>query len=103
MLATVSLLKNQRKALAVPEQALVPIEDRQYVFVAADDKADRREVKIGERQPGFVEILSGLKSGDRVVVEGTLKLRPGAPIIEAGQKKGPEGGETKAEARGPRT
>jgi len=86
MLATISLLKNQRTALAVPEQALVPFEDHQYVFVAmVDDTVDRRQVKIGTRQPGFVEILSGLKSGESVVVEGTLRLRPGATITVAGE------------------
>jgi len=101
MLATVSLLKNQRTSLAVPEQALVPIEDRQYVFVAtADNKAERREVTIGARQPGFVEIVSGLKNGDKVVVEGTLRLRPGATITVAGERDKDEPG---ADAPGPRT
>jgi membrane fusion protein, multidrug efflux system len=102
MLATVSLLKNERKSLAVPEQALVPVEDRQYVFAAtADNKAERREVTIGARQPGFVEIISGLKIGDRVVVEGTLRLRPGATITVADEREEPKSGKT--DAAGPRT
>lgn len=111
MLMTVALLNNQRMSLAVPEQSLVPLEDRQYVYVvAAENKADRREVKIGARQPGFVEILSGIKAGDNVVVDGTLRLRPGATVRvqgeekERGKKKEQGGGDGKPEAMvGPRT
>lgn len=103
MLMTVALLNNQRTVLAAPEQALVPVEDRQYVFVAtADNKVDRREIKIGARQPGFVEIVSGLKRGEKVVVEGTMRLRPGASIRVAGEREG-EGRRGKPEASGPRT
>jgi len=103
MLMTVALLNNQRNALAVPEQSLVPVEDRQYVFVAtADNKAERREVKIGARQPGYVEVTAGLKRGDRVVVEGTMRLRPGASIRVAGARDG-EGRRGKPDTAGPRT
>ena len=88
MLMTVSLLKNQRIVLAVPEQSLVPVENKQYVFVVlADQTAERREVTIGARQPGYVEILSGLKRGEKVVVEGTLRLRPGAEVLVAGESE----------------
>lgn len=109
MLMTVALLNNRRVALSVPEQSLVPLEDRQYVYVVkADNKAERREVKIGARQPGFVEILSGLQAGENIVVEGTLRLRPGATVRIEGQeprgKKEEGGGEGKPEAMvGPRT
>jgi membrane fusion protein (multidrug efflux system) len=74
--------------VAVPEEALVPLEDRQYVYlVTADKKAERREIKIGVRQVGFVEVVSGLKGGEKVVVEGTLKLRPDADVRIAGDDK----------------
>jgi membrane fusion protein (multidrug efflux system) len=102
MLMTVALLNNQRKSLAVAEQSLVPVEDRQYVYVAApENKVERREVKIGERQPGFVEVLSGLKANEKVVVDGTLRLRPGATIRVAGERPARERGA--ADAPGPRT
>jgi membrane fusion protein (multidrug efflux system) len=98
MLMTVSLITNSRTVLAVPEQALVPTEDKQYVYlVDAEKKAERREVKIGARQPGFVEIVSGLKAGEKIVVEGTLKLRPGADIRLAGEEE--KGGETGTKKR----
>ncbi len=93
MLMTVSLLKNQRQVLAVAEQSLVPVEDRQYVYVvSADMKAERREVKTGARQPGFVEVLSGLKAGERVVVDGTIRLRPGGTVrLQGSEEEKPEG------------
>jgi membrane fusion protein (multidrug efflux system) len=81
MLMTVNLITNQRNILAVPEEAIVPLESKQYVYlVGAEKKAERREVKLGARQPGFAEVLSGLKEGDKVVVEGTLKLRPDSEV-----------------------
>lgn len=81
MLLTVALLKDQRKSLSVPETALVPLQDKQFVFIVSpDEKAERREVTIGSRDPGFVEIKSGLTEGERVIVEGLLRVRPGGAV-----------------------
>jgi len=85
MLMTVAIESNRRQSLSVAEQTLVPIENRQYVYVVeGEDKADRREVRTGARIPGHVEILSGLKEGESIVLDGTLKMRPGATIRIAG-------------------
>jgi membrane fusion protein (multidrug efflux system) len=101
MLMTVSLLKNQRQVLAVAEQSLVPVEDRQYVYVVtADMKAERREVKTGARQPGFVEVLSGVKAGEQVVVEGTIRLRPGGAVRLQGAEDEKPGGDKKRRPKG---
>lgn len=108
MLMNVGIESNRRTALGLPEQCLVPVESRQYVYVAeGEDKADRREVTIGQRVPGFVEILSGLKPGDRVVLDGTLKMRPGATIRLAGKDDGkghdrPKGGRSERDGAGNR-
>jgi len=84
MFLTVNLIRERVDALLLPEQALVPEQDRQYVFVVVADadghRAMKRQVQIGRRQPGIVEIVSGLTAGDQVIVEGTLKVRDGAPI-----------------------
>jgi membrane fusion protein (multidrug efflux system) len=80
MFMTVTLERDQRRAVSIPEEALVPEQQRQYVFVAADGRAVRREVRIGARRPGSVEIAEGLVPGERVVVEGTVRLRDGSPI-----------------------
>ena len=82
MFLTVQLASEQRQALIIPEEALVPEQARQFVYVVADGRVTKREVQIGRREPGRVEIAQGLKEGERVVTEGTLKLREGAPVRE---------------------
>jgi len=80
MFLNVSLANDERGTLVIPEQALTPEAERQFVFVVADGKAQRREVRIGSRRPGSVEVLAGLKAGEQVVVEGTQKVRDGSPV-----------------------
>ena len=80
MFLNVSLANDEREALVIPEEALTPEAERQYVYVVADGKVSRREVRIGGRQPGTVEILAGLSAGERVIVEGTQKVRDGATV-----------------------
>jgi membrane fusion protein (multidrug efflux system) len=84
MFLTVSVAQDRRVALVVPEEALVPEQARQFVYVVADGKVAKREVTLGRREPGFVQITNGLARGDSVVVEGTLKLRDGAQVREVG-------------------
>jgi membrane fusion protein (multidrug efflux system) len=54
-----------------------------FVFVVEDGLARRREVTLGRRQPGRVELLAGVEAGERVVVQGTQKIRDGSPVTEA--------------------
>ena len=42
---------------------------------------EKRLVTIGVRQEGKVEVLSGLMAGDLVVIQGTMKAKPGKPIM----------------------
>jgi membrane fusion protein (multidrug efflux system) len=80
MFLNVSLSKDEREAMVIPEEALTPDAERQYVFVVSEGKAIRREVRIGSRRPGSVEVLAGLTPGEDVVVEGTQKIRDGVPV-----------------------
>ncbi len=81
MLLTVMVIRDREQALAVPEEALIPVQDRQFVYrVGKDNGAERVPVEIGRRRPGVVEITGGLNAGDRVVVEGTMHLRPGVKV-----------------------
>ena len=59
MFLNVTLANDEREALVIPEEALTPEAERQYVFVVADGKVARREVRIGGRRPGSVEMLAG--------------------------------------------
>ncbi len=63
--------------MVVPETALVPSGDEQYVFRVVDGKALRTKVDIGQRRDGMVEILQGSSPTDIVVTAGQLKIREG--------------------------
>ena len=80
MLMQIELQKLMLETLVLPEQSLVPVDDKQFVFVVKDGAVQRVEVEVGRRRPGFAQILSGLVQGDVVVVEGTLRLRDGSKI-----------------------
>lgn len=81
MLMTVEVISRQRLSLAVPEEALMPVDSKQYVFIINDENlAERREVRIGLRRPGVVEILDGIEDGDQVVTAGIMRLRPGTKV-----------------------
>lgn len=80
MLLKLDLQKQVLNTLVIPERALVPIEDKQYVFVVEGDKVARKEVSVGLRKPGVAQVLSGLVEGEQVVVEGALKLRDGSNV-----------------------
>jgi len=72
----------RERALVVPEEALVPMGDKQYVFKIVDDGegnkiARRIEARIGHRVPGKVELLDGVQAGDVVVVAGQARLARG--------------------------
>jgi membrane fusion protein (multidrug efflux system) len=74
------LLQLKEDALTVPEQAIVPQGDSQFVFKIVDSKAVLTKVMVGVRRSGRVEIVDGLAAGDEVVTAGQLKLRDRTPV-----------------------
>jgi len=68
-------------AVVVPEDAIVAVQGATFVWVVKEGKADRRDVEIGVRTPGFVEIRSGVTGGEQVVVGGQERLAPGLPLM----------------------
>jgi membrane fusion protein (multidrug efflux system) len=82
MFLTVRVTREPLPGLVVPEQALVPERGKTYLFVLAGGKIARREVGIGRRTPGEVEITGGVAAGERVVIEGTQKVRDGSGAHE---------------------
>ncbi|MBN7819583.1 efflux RND transporter periplasmic adaptor subunit [Bowmanella yangjiangensis] len=81
MLLQINLQKQVLNTLILPEGALLPIQDKQYVYVVdSDNRAHQTEVNVGRRKPGVAQILSGIESGDKVVVEGTLRLSEGVQV-----------------------
>jgi membrane fusion protein (multidrug efflux system) len=99
MFARVRLFtKTVDDALVLPEQALVPQGEDQYVFRIVDGKANRVKVVTGQRRDGMVEITGGIAAGDTVVSAGQLKLRDGSPVAIAGAGAGKPAGTTAAGA-----
>jgi membrane fusion protein (multidrug efflux system) len=81
MLMVVDLIKDRRESLVIPEAALQPQNNKQYVsIIGSDNVANKTEVVIGQRRAGFVEILSGVSEGDLVVREGHQDLQPGTQV-----------------------
>jgi membrane fusion protein, multidrug efflux system len=68
-------------AVVVPEDAVIALQGATFAWVVVDGKADRRTVVIGQRSAGYVEVLSGVKAGEQVVVGGQERLAPGAPVM----------------------
>jgi len=88
MFARVKLLtKDERDALVLPEQALVPQGEEQYVFRVIDGKAQRTKVELGQRRDGRVEVVKGVAPGETIVTAGQLKLRDGTPVTLAAVAK----------------
>ncbi|MGI8560502.1 MAG: efflux RND transporter periplasmic adaptor subunit [Luteimonas sp.] len=84
MLLQVQLARPERQALQVPEIAIVQVGRESFVYrVKADGTVEQAPVEVGGRVAGRVEIVSGLAAGDRIVVDGTGKLRPGSRVSEA--------------------
>ncbi len=79
---TVSLLvTTHRDAVVVPSDAVQHGTPGNYVFlVKPDDTVTLRAVTIGDSADGRTEILAGLTEGERVVLQGTSRLREGAKI-----------------------
>jgi membrane fusion protein (multidrug efflux system) len=67
-------------AVIIPEDAILPLQGSNYVWVVADGKATRRQVELGVRTPGFVEVKNGVENTEQVVVGGQERLAEGAPV-----------------------
>lgn len=80
MFARVRLRLADGEAVMVPETALVPRDNRQYVFIVRDGAVEQVEVSIGQRQSGRVEITNGVEAGDQVVTAGLQKVQDGTRV-----------------------
>jgi membrane fusion protein (multidrug efflux system) len=84
MLMTLDLLRNERDAIVISEETVIPRGGKAFVMVVDTTsepyKVEQRTVQLGTRMPGQVEVVSGLAVGETIVSHGTLKLRPGSAV-----------------------
>ena len=80
-LLEVNLNYNERSSLSIPDTSIMLEGNKSYVYkVKEDSTANKTEIKIGLRNKGNVEVISGLISGDIIVAEGLKKVRPRGKI-----------------------
>src|SRR5437899_4021305 len=89
------------EVLAIPRAAVLSDQQGDYVFIVGpDNKAEQRRIQLGQSTPTMAAVISGLKPGDKVIVEGLQRVRPGQPIspgpasplIQSGMKAASDGG-----------
>ena len=74
-------VRERRDVLLVPQRAITELQGAQSVLtVGPGDKAEAHNVVLGDRSGGDWVVEQGLKPGDRVIVDGLMTLRPGAPV-----------------------
>lgn len=86
MLLSVGIETAPRMSLSVPELAVVGEGNSRFVYIVDKNEAKRTLVRTGVRGNGRVEILSGLRQGQRVVTEGVVKLSDGMKVRLAGTR-----------------
>lgn len=84
MFMRVTVTADPRRNLAIPEEAVQPVGPRTYVWRVTPEgdalKARRVEVQLGQRADGYIEVVSGLTAGDKVITEGIIRVREGSDI-----------------------
>jgi membrane fusion protein, multidrug efflux system len=100
------------EVLAIPRAAVLSDQQGEYVFVVGpDNKAEQRRIKLGQSTTTIAAVTTGLSLGDKVIVEGLQRVRPGQPVapgpasalIQASMKTSAEDGRTQRDgAIGPK-
>ncbi len=86
----ISIKYDVRQSLSIPDTSTIIEGENVFIYrVDEKNKALKTKITTGDRYIGFVEVLNGLNSGDKIVAEGTKKVRPNLTIrpIEKGSKK----------------
>ncbi|WP_425915390.1 efflux RND transporter periplasmic adaptor subunit [Pseudomonas sp. GWSMS-1] len=74
------ILAERPDALVIPEEAVMPVGERLLVNLVVEGKVELREVTLGKRLNGKVEVVSGLQGGETLISAGWQKVRAGAPV-----------------------
>jgi membrane fusion protein (multidrug efflux system) len=74
------ILAERPNALVIPEEAIMPVGERLLVNLVVDGKVEVREVKLGKRLAGKVEVLEGLQGAENLISAGWQKVREGMAV-----------------------
>ena len=86
----ISIKYDVRESLSIPDTSTMVEGENVFIYkVNEKNKVLKTKITTGDRYIGFVEVLNGLNSGDKIVAEGTKKVRPNLTIrpIEKGSKE----------------
>jgi membrane fusion protein, multidrug efflux system len=94
------------EVLAIPRSAVLSDQQGDYVFtVGPDNKAEQRRIQVGQSTSTVAAVISGLSPGDKVIVEGLQRVRPGqsvspgpaSPLIQSSMKAAADDGRTQVD------
>jgi membrane fusion protein, multidrug efflux system len=97
------------EVLAIPRSAVLSDQQGDYVLtVGADDKAAQHRIQLGQSTPTIAAVISGIAAGDKVIVEGLQRVRPGqsvspgpaSPLIQSSMKAAATDADTPADQVG---
>ena len=76
-----------QQVLSIPLDAVSADQTGSFVLIVnSEEKVERRSVRLGPQDAGFVTVQDGLAEGDRVIVQGQLRVREGVPVeVVAGE------------------
>ncbi|MDB5977001.1 MAG: efflux transporter periplasmic adaptor subunit, partial [Nevskia sp.] len=68
-------------AIVLPQRAILDLQGKNYVWIVdGENKAQQRDVQMGPRIGNGWQVQQGLKAGDKVIVDGVQRLKPGTPV-----------------------
>ena len=80
-LLEITIKYNERNSLSIPDTSVLLEGNKVYIYkVNKENITKRTEIKIGARNQGYLEVISGLNEGETVVAEGLKKVRPNGKI-----------------------
>jgi len=86
-LLEIEIFYNEKDALSVPDTSIMYEGSKKFIYkIIENNMIKKTEIETGIRKKGNLEILSGLKEGDKIIAEGLTKVRPGMkvkPIIKS--------------------
>ncbi len=80
ILLNIKVIYDEKSSLSIPEESLVIQGNSKFVYLIENNVLKRQNIKIGLRNFGKVEVLSGLMINDKIVAEGTNKVRNKAKV-----------------------